>query len=73
MASTTMLHVDRHKVILEMARKEWSYSDLAEVMGCARQCVNELLMRNGACTIKTLGKLSKALGVDPEDIIVWDD
>ncbi len=73
MASTTMLHVDRRKVILAMARKEWSYSDLAKAMDCTKQCVNGLLMRNGACTIKTLGKLSKALGVDPEDIIVWDD
>lgn len=73
MASTTMLHVDRHKVILAMARNEWSYSDLAEAMGCTKQCVNGLLMRNGTCTIKTLGKLSKALDVDPGDIIVWDD
>jgi DNA-binding Xre family transcriptional regulator len=69
-----MLHVDRRKVILTMARKEWNYSNLAEAMGCSKQCVNELMMReNGTCTIKTIGKLSKALGLDPEDIIVWDD
>lgn len=45
---------------------------LAEAAGVSRVTVNSTLLK-GSCSTKTAGKLAKALGVDPVEIIEMED
>lgn len=63
------LNVQKVKVIL--AEKEMNQTDLAIKCGVNRQQINEILSR-GTCTLKTLGRLSKSLGVPVEQIVMED-
>ena len=41
---------------------------LAEVAGVSRVTINSTLLK-GSCSTQTAGKIARALGVNPEDII----
>ncbi len=60
------LNVWRIKLIL--AEKGMNQSDLAVKIGVNRQQVNDLLSRE-TCTLKTLGRIAKALGVPVAEIV----
>lgn len=45
---------------------------LADVAGVSRVTINSTLLK-GSCSTVTAGKIAKALGVDPEDIIEKED
>lgn len=60
------------KIKLLLAEKEMNQSELAIKIGANRQQVNEILSR-GTCSLKTLGRISKALNVPVSEIIKEDD
>ena len=60
------------KIKLLLAEKEMNQSELAIKIGANRQQVNGILSR-GTCSLKTLGRISKALNVPVSEIIKEDD
>ena len=56
------------KIKTLLAEREMNQSDLAVKIGVNRQQVNDLLSRE-TCTLKTLGRIAKALGVSVEEIV----
>ena len=54
--------------MLLLAEREMNQSDLAEKIGVNRQQINEILSR-GTCSLKTLGRISKAMCVDVTEIL----
>lgn len=62
------MRVDRNKLELIMAKKGLNQKKLAEVSGVSRQSLS-YTMNGRNCRPELLGKISKALGVEPEEII----
>lgn len=62
------MRLDVLKIKLIIARKELNQTDLAKRCGMRRQALNEIFNR-GTCTLKTIGKIAKALDVDVTEII----
>ena len=56
------------KIKTLLAEREMNQSDLAVKIGVNRQQVNDLLSRE-TCTLKTLGRIAKALGVSVAEIV----
>ena len=65
------MRIDSIKIKLLMAEQEINQTVLAERCGLARQNISITLAR-GTCSIAKVGKLAKALGVDPREIIKED-
>lgn len=63
------MKVDATKLRVELARRNWKQKDLAERSGIERQNISTILKR-GSCTVSTAGRISKALGLDPSEIIL---
>lgn len=59
------------KIKMLLAEREMNQSDLAVKIGVNRQQVNELLSRE-TCTLKTLGRIAKALGASVAEIVKED-
>ena len=62
------MKLDAQKIRLILANKEMNQSDLAIKIGVNRQQVNEVLSR-GTCSLKTLGRIAKALDVPVAAIV----
>ena len=62
------MKLDVYKIKMLLAEQNMSQSDLAIKIGANRQQVNEILSR-GTCTLKTLGRISKALSISVADIV----
>ncbi len=56
------------KIKLILAEKEMNQADLAVKCGVNRQRINELLSR-ATCSLKTLGRIAKALDVPVAEIV----
>ena len=56
------------KIKLLLAEREMSLSNLAIKIGVSRQQVSDLLKRE-TCTLKTLGRIAKALDVPVVEIV----
>lgn len=65
------MKLDKYKIQVILAAQEMNQTDLAVKIGVSRQQVNELLAR-GTCTLKTLGRIAKALGVPVAEIVKED-
>lgn len=65
------MRLNTWKIKLILAKKVMNQADLAAKCGVNRQQINEILARE-TCTLKTLGKIAKALGVDPAEIVKED-
>lgn len=66
------MKTDKGKLTLAMARRCWNPQDLAKAAEMPPQTVNRVLLGRGVRPA-TLGKIAKALGVDPADIIKKED
>ena len=62
------MKLDVLKIKLIMARKELNQTDLAKKCGMRRQVLNAIFIRE-TCTLKTIGKIANALGVDVTEIV----
>lgn len=56
------------KIKLILAEQEMNQSDLAAKLGADRQMVNDVLRRE-TCSLRTLGRIAKALGVPVDEIV----
>ena len=63
-----MVNISRREVNLVCARKEMSLNELSERSGVTTQNIRALLKR-GSCRPRTLGRIARALGVDPAELI----
>ena len=66
------MKLNSQKIRIILAEKEMNQADLAIKCGVNRQQINEILSR-GTCSLKTLGRISKALNVPVSEIIKEDD
>ena len=62
------MKLNARKIKLLLAEREMNQSDLAVKIGVNRQQVNDILGRE-SCSLKTLGRIAKALGVDVTEIL----
>lgn len=62
------MKLDVPKIKLILAEREMNQSDLAKKCGVNRQQINNILSR-GSCTLKTMGKIAKALVVPVQEIV----
>lgn len=65
------MKADLKKMDLAMARACMNIPDIAKASGIPVQTINNLRKRNSVRPA-TLGKIAKALGVDPADLIKED-
>ncbi|KAF5081277.1 hypothetical protein DSECCO2_110830 [anaerobic digester metagenome] len=66
------MKIDTKKLMLAMARACMNRSELAEASGIELPTLNSTTTR-GSTSPATLGRISKALGVDPAEIISEED
>lgn len=57
------------KLQLAMARKCLSAKELSELIGCSTRLIHMVLRSERDVTTKKLGKIAKALDVDPADLV----
>lgn len=62
------MKVSREKLKLAMARACMNTADLADAAGLPRPTVNNVVVGKSVRT-GTLGRIARALGVDPTDIL----
>lgn len=62
------MNISARKITALMGAKLMTQLALAEAADVSRATINGALLK-GSCSIQTAGKIAKALGVDPEDII----
>ena len=66
------MRVDRKKLEIAMARACMNSADLPKAAGMPRATVQNAIVGKGVRPA-TLGKIAKALGVDPADIIETEE
>lgn len=64
-----MLKLDRRKLDIILARQCLNVTELVKLAGVSNALLTRLFAGKCTLTTKTLGKLSKALKVDPTDLI----
>lgn len=66
------MKLNTRKIKLLLAERGMAQTDLAIMCGVHRQQLSVILSR-GTCTLKTLGRIARALGVDVAEIIKMED
>lgn len=66
------MKISKRKITALMGAKLMTQVKLAEAAGVSRATINAALLK-GSCSIPTVGKIAKALGVDPMEIIKMED
>lgn len=62
------MRINRVKLILEMARRDMTIIKLAQLAGVSRLTVSSV-KRGASCSAETVFKISKALNMDPADLL----
>lgn len=62
------MEISRNKINIEMARKCWTVTDLAEAYGVSRARINVILNQRSVSVVSA-GRLAAALGVDVTEIL----
>lgn len=62
------MELNTTKIKLLLAEREMNQVDLAAKCGLTRQQISEVLSRK-TCSLKTLGKIAKAVGVTVAEIV----
>lgn len=63
-----MATIDTKRISVEMARQGLTYRALADLCGTTRQNLSAIIKR-GTCRATSAGKIAKALGIDPSEIM----
>lgn len=66
------MKISKRKILSMLGAKLMTQEQLAQAAGVSRTTVNCTLLK-GSCSIQTVGKIAKALGVDPVEIIEMED
>lgn len=64
------MKIDTNKLKLAMARKCMDPKDLAAAVECSVGSIVQILSNRRNVPIKKLGKIAKALEVDPEELLI---
>lgn len=65
-----MLELNRDRIEIAMAQRGIAgYTGLAKEMGCTRQNL-AVIVNRGCCRSETVGRIARALGIDPAQIVV---
>lgn len=62
------MKIDERKPYVQLAKKSWDISDLADAMGVCYQTIMAIRKRSNPRP-STIGKIAKALGCEPEDLL----
>ena len=62
------MRIKAKKIIEKMSEKLMTQKALAEVSGVSRITINNTIHKS-SCSIPTVAKIAKALGVDPAELI----
>lgn len=62
------MKISARKILSMMGANLMTQERLAKAAGVSRTTVNTALLK-GSCSTQTVGKIAKALGVDPAEII----
>lgn len=63
------MKIDTNKLQLAMARNCMDPKDLAAVVECSAVSIRQILNGRRNVPVKKLGKIAKALEVDPEELL----
>lgn len=66
------MKISSRKIAQQMGSKLLTQEQLATAAGVSRATINATLLK-GSCSIQTVGKIARALGVDPAEIIEMED
>lgn len=66
------MNINTRRIKQHMCANLMTQLQLAQAAGVSRATVNCTLLK-GSCSIQTVGKIAKALGVDPVEIIEMED
>lgn len=66
------MKISSRKIAQQMSSKLLTQEQLATAAGVSRATINATLLK-GSCSIQTVGKIARALGVDPAEIIEMED
>ena len=66
------MKISKRKILSMMGAKLMNQEQLAQAAGVSRATVNASLLK-GSCSTQTTGKIPKALGVDPAELIEMED
>lgn len=66
------MKISSRKIAQQMSSKLLTQAQLATAAGVSRATINATLLK-GSCSIQTVGKIARALGVDPAEIIEMED
>ena len=66
------MKISKRRITALMSANLMTQVKLAEVAGVSRGTINTALLK-GSCSIQTVGKIAKALSVDPAEIIEMED
>lgn len=66
------MKISKRKILSMMGAKLMNQEQLAQAAGVSRATVNASLLK-GSCSTQTTGKIAKALGVDPAELIEMED
>jgi DNA-binding Xre family transcriptional regulator len=64
-----LLKIDRKKLDLAMAKKCYNITDLVKKSSVCYSSIVKISNGNMSLTTRTLGKIAKALDVEPKDLI----
>ena len=62
------MKISTKKIKQMMGVNLWTQEQLAEAAEVSRATINSTLLK-GSCSTQTAGKIARAMGVNPEDII----
>ena len=63
------MKINTQKLKLAMARKFMDAKDLAAAIECSTESIQQILSGRRSAPLKKLGKIAKALEVDPAELI----
>ncbi len=63
------MRIDRTRFIMKCAEKAMNPSEVANVAGLCVETIYKITSGEGKVTIKTLGKISRALGCHPSELL----
>ena len=62
------MKIDERKLFIQLAKKDWNFTDLANALGINTQTLITTRKRKSTRP-STIGKMAKALGCEPEDLL----
>ncbi len=62
------MKIDENKLFIQLAKKNWDLSKLADALGVCPQTIQAIKKRKSPRPT-TIGKIAKALDCEPEDLL----